>query len=155
MHVVVDMRCQPDHVRHTCLVRELFRRPHPRRRGLPLLPVQDRQRRDHGPRLRVAAERHLQLRPQRLRLPRPVAGGLRQRLLPEPAGRQGAPGLRSGALLRHEVPRHGQLLRVQPGRLLRRLRGGDDKAREDRGQDARHRRRDTPGLPVPELVTTS
>ena len=38
---------------------------------------EDQQRRDHGPLLCVAAERHLQLRPQHLHLPRPLAGGLR------------------------------------------------------------------------------
>ena len=98
---------------------------------------EDRQRRDHSRRLRVVAERHLQLRPQRLRLPRPLAGGLR-----------------AGALIRHEVTQHGRLLRVQPGCLLRRFRGGDDQAREDPGQDAGHQRRDMPGLPVPKLVAT-
>ena len=55
-------------------------------------------------------------------------------------------GLQPGALVRHGV--------TQPGCLIRRFRGGDDQAREDRGQDAGHRRRDTPGLLVPELVAT-
>ena len=81
---------------------------------------EDRQRRDHGP-----------------RLPRPLAGGLRP-----------------GALVRHEVAQHGRLLRVQPGCLLRQFRDGDDQAREAWGQDAGHRRRDTPGLPIPELVAS-
>ena len=98
---------------------------------------EDQQRRDHGPLLCVAAERHLQLRPQHLHLPRPLAGGLR-----------------AGALVRHEVAQHGRLLRVQPGCLLRRFRGGDDQAREDRDRDAGHRRRDMPRLPVPELVAS-
>ena len=39
--------------------------------------------------------------PNAFRFPQPLADGLRQRLLPEPAGRQGPPGLRPDDLLRH------------------------------------------------------
>jgi hypothetical protein len=116
-----------------------LRRPQHRRGGLPLLPVQDRQRPHRERVVRGRAAQDLQRqRPYQhaLRLLRRVAGELRQLLLPEPAERQGPPGLR------REVARHGEQLRGQPGRLLRRLRVGDEQAREDRGQDGGEIRRD-------------